>query len=423
MDKKMIKKISALDADEVSQIFPLLAKEEKEEIFEMSERKYSSPSDNEYSSHVSGVEPYKKKKFTVFARIAACFALCAALTGGAVYALRPGRELPPADIVENSENDIPETELMSEAGTDAPEIQETEDMVELTKEDVLERMLNTPSFFDKVSVKYIVSDTCDSASDSSFPCIITVYSDLNSGKAWTGRSHMTDTFTEEQAEMISGDPGEFFTNGTDAVEDGERTVFYSDGEKTYLIDGAAVIMTSDAKGDSGYRSAEDRHYIDDEGYDCWVYRTAPFNTYFADDYLLPQVYAMGFLIAQDKWEICGAYDNGRKNILLRGEMDGGYAEKLHTYSFIISIDAETGVLTGMICYDENGNISRYIYTKDLKFDSEAEEVPEIDMSQFVVYQPEEQEYATPEEQEADPPEIPVYSYAPGELSDTEQSLP
>lgn len=93
----------------------------------------------------------------------------------------------------------------------------------------------------------------------------------------------------------------------------------------------------------------------------------------------PNEMTTGYLRNFDNWEITGVQEMyGRQCAVVEGTASPDYGKGFGIESFEILIDQETGVWLQFEGYDAEGNVKAYVYTEDVRFGDEAEEVPEYE---------------------------------------------
>lgn len=135
----LFKELADMDIDKIAQEFPVLTDEEKERIFAMSERKYSTENStdtdfiNSDETVVSGVEQYKRPAWYKYASIAAAAVLTVGGISGSVMLMSRNRAAGPADEVPAETSTITEettaVEETTETTTEAAAEESTEAVV------------------------------------------------------------------------------------------------------------------------------------------------------------------------------------------------------------------------------------------------------------------------------------------------------
>lgn len=118
-----------------------------------------------------------------------------------------------------------------------------------------------------------------------------------------------------------------------------------------------------------YPVGTERHFVDEEGYDHYLYRQNPTNAYSANYTIFPQELTFGLLTDFSQWEIAGevAY-LGRDCLLIQGEASPGYGGKLGLQEFSLCVDRKTGILLKMDGTDETGNSRNFITVTEVLID-------------------------------------------------------
>ena len=95
----------------------------------------------------------------------------------------------------------------------------------------------------------------------------------------------------------------------------------------------------------------------------------------------------GYLANQNLWSI-----NGTKVIddklcyHISGTAEEDYGSKFNVSTFELMVDVNTGVLIQYIGYDDNGEISDYIYTENISFENKADKVETFSNNELTGYE-------------------------------------
>ncbi len=116
---------------------------------------------------------------------------------------------------------------------------------------------------------------------------------------------------------------------------------------------------------------KDRFKIDENGIPCYYYRANPTNIDDASMCLFPQEMAFGFLLDLDMWEIEGSTTyEGRECVVLSGNTNEEYGNKIGVDKFTFYVDKQTGTLLKYVGYDSKGEISDYMVSSGISFDND-----------------------------------------------------
>ena len=90
---------------------------------------------------------------------------------------------------------------------------------------------------------------------------------------------------------------------------------------------------------------------------------------------VPQEMSSGFMSDFSKWEIADTEElDGRTCAVVKGTTTESYGKQMGLASFEIWVDQETGVWLWYEGYDENGEVQSYVYTDNMQFGSDAQQV-------------------------------------------------
>lgn len=132
---------------------------------------------------------------------------------------------------------------------------------------------------------------------------------------------------------------------------------------------------------------DDERITEIDGEPCYNYRTNPTNVPEASICIFPQEMTFGYLANQNLWSI-----NGTKVIddklcyHISGTAEEDYGSKFNVSTFELMVDVNTGVLIQYIGYDDNGEISDYIYTKNISFENKADKVETFSNNELTGYE-------------------------------------
>lgn len=87
---------------------------------------------------------------------------------------------------------------------------------------------------------------------------------------------------------------------------------------------------------------------------------------------MSQELVFGFLSHLENWDVSGVDTYlGRRALTIKGETyDIDYASKLRVYEFVMTVDAETGILLDFEGYDQDGNVTQYLRTESIAVDED-----------------------------------------------------
>lgn len=114
---------------------------------------------------------------------------------------------------------------------------------------------------------------------------------------------------------------------------------------------------------------ENRHYIDDEGYEHWFYDQTLIGTGMSNSIIKPQEMTLALLSDFSKW---GFDDDSvyidRECYIISGEACERYLNNYNVKHFKIWVDKNTFVFLKYEGYDENDEIVHYIAAENISFD-------------------------------------------------------
>lgn len=238
-----------------------------------------------------------------------------------------------------------------------------------TKNDIYHMMLNSIDYYDQVSGTIYTPDTADMQVVDSID-FATSLSATTAHYTKTQSEVDTDTCTADTVEQVVSTDTPLSQEEVYCNQD--ATVTIDSLAKTYqtsAFDAISLDQVTDVPDEERITTAED-------GQPCYSYRTNPTNVPDASISIFPQEMAFGFLSDPDLWEIDDITEwEGRTCYAISGTTTADYGAKLGVDSFTFLVDANTGVLLQYIGYNADGAISDYLYTENMQFEEQAEEVP------------------------------------------------
>lgn len=347
------------------------------------------PDDNEAGETlILPVERHRKP--TLIRRlgtVAACFTAIAVIggtaasMGGLFSQTVPSAQLEGEDDISSEEENVPPEEI-SEEVTDPIVEEEQNDYPEntydmSTKEGIFAKMLNTDKFYDRISGKYVAA-YCPQCLESA--SVNTYQYDVESGKAYSYESWLN--LTNSLDDIINGSMPEGWEGGkmTHSEEYCDGDNFYylnvNDRNGMYSIDNQfkprtdtlnAAQILDEVKGNSNW-------------YDSTKYLTLKpihFN-------VTAPVLIISCLSDFDNWDFEPASTEYGDAVLINGSTT--HYERFDTpTNFSMTVDCATGLIISYTDYDLEGNLYDYFIVHDLKINEDAEEVPEIDMNDYTLY--------------------------------------
>ena len=251
---------------------------------------------------------------------------------------------------------------------------------ELTKDQLYYKCLNTILYKDKLSgetnIRYR-ADSKDTVSGSfQFDYIKGIY-------------HSEFTFTLDDGSVYS--ETEKFNNSTEMVElynypekEKKDYMVFTDGmcpsiDRTYFVDRCPV-NPKDEVAVANAKATNKKYYtsIDQisETELMQIGVSDPSGAGAIAGSFCPTEMTLGYLKNFDNWEITGTKEyQGRNCTVVQGISEKDYGNKMGVDNFEILVDTETGVWMQYEGYDAYGNVVSYVYTKNLCFGDNAEDVP------------------------------------------------
>ena len=397
-DFRILENADKRTIDELSEHFRAVDDKHADRIFRTSVEKTCKDIPEYTGDTVSGVELYRKPKWrTALQATAAVLAVAVGVSGTALAVNNIKRS---ADVVPSTgitAEEIVETTAETKYETE-PEAPAHKEYDMSTQEGVYYKMLNSMDYFDRASGELI-----DATNQMPYFKTVEFETDQNTAtsyahvQSWVcyNTLHLTDDFSE-YSELLTyeGDRYDYIT--------------YSDGIDLHTFD-----LTTQkheykgfGKGSQSVNTKEDtaefdipdeqRHTVDSSGNNHWSYRNDATNIREAHNCLCPQEIVFGFLTDFDNWSITDEQDFcGRECVILSGILEGAYGQKQNVAKFEFIVDKETGVLLKLLGYDENGELSKYLEVKRIRFNEYANKVRTVtytDDEQMIVSYPVKPEY-------------------------------
>lgn len=320
------------------------------------------PDDNEAEETlILPVERHRKP--TLIRRlgtVAACFTAIAVIGGTAASMSGLFSQTVPSTQLEgeediSSEEESELSEEVSEEVTDPIVEEEQNDYPEntydmSTKEGIFAKMLNCDKFFDKVSGKFVTS-YCPQILDKADT--ITYQYDVESGKAYSYDSCLN--LKNSLDDILNGSLPEGWEGGK-AI----HSETYCDGNNIYFLNfneysGLYALASDYPKGAIPV---------------CYRLNSTESINIWLSDY--------------DKWDFEPTSTEYGDAVLINGSTT--HTERFNTSTtFSITVDCATGLMISYTEYDVNGNLYDFLVTHDLKFNENAEEVSEIDMNDYTLF--------------------------------------
>ena len=213
----------------------------------------------------------------------------------------------------------------------------------LTKEILIDRMLNTVDYFETVSVEFvrnIVGENGIVTFNS------TIHTNIPQAKAYSIAS------TDESVQALTCD--------------GKTRIQYNLSEKSMSVLGQAIVRN---EGEEEALRTEPRFFVDEEGINHYFNRSDLTNGYLSSSCILPQGYTFGFLATDlSKWEIIGEKEYlNRKCVEISGKTES-YGSKFNIVSFHMIVDEATGILLKLDGIDSEGNEVEIVTVSDIRID-------------------------------------------------------
>ena len=373
---------------DMSSKYSPLGDKEASRIFSMARSKYKvrkSGSDLISEYDITEVDIYtKNSRYKSVRNAAAVLILIAGLTGSMTFIRAMKKSSPDfkdTDIAENSSAQIVTAnektpEISQPAATTTISKRTLEKAVvpeSATKEDIFYMMLNTIFYFDKVSGTVMFNtDDPNAVNVDDFQCSLSdklSYSDFTQCYITDKNNIGFDSLSAPFFENIR------CCNGNDEIEVSPQSkeYRYKEGWAITIDD---VIKIPD----------ESRISTADDGMNRYNMLTNPTNVLSAIMCIQPQEITFGFLSDFDLWNIEEITTfNDRTCYVINGRASAEYGASLNVADFKLLVDAQTGVILQYEGYASNGNISNFMYTKDLQFEDKAKKVRVFDKNDFPDY--------------------------------------
>lgn len=254
--------------------------------------------------------------------------------------------------------------------TDYTTAQETND-----QKTVWHKMLNSIDYYDTIS-----GTTVYNVGDITNCTVVNFESDIISGKARTtvAEVNMDNPKQTLAATGISYSDCDVESDIT-IISDGEDVYYLDNSELSYFVrDNAAV-----KRENMSAVSDEERYWINENGEPCCFLRNDATNTGYAKRCIFSQELAIGYLHDFNLWTVDSIEKyNGRKCYIVSGTAEDEYGAKLNVEKFELYVDFETGVLLKYEGYSSSGELTRFLYTDNIKIDEGVSINEEIDLSMY-----------------------------------------
>ena len=110
---------------------------------------------------------------------------------------------------------------------------------------------------------------------------------------------------------------------------------------------------------------------DEQGYNECHYPASLSHAWSAQASICAQSLAFGFLGELDRWDVTGTDAcAGRSCLVLEGTSRDDYGGKLGVEHFRMLVDDRTGILLDFEGYDQNGEVTEYLHTEEIRIDAE-----------------------------------------------------
>jgi len=225
-------------------------------------------------------------------------------------------------------------------------------------------MLNSVDYFDKASGAII----CPS-DDINLVNVVQFQTVLSESQSYTNykQCYAYDLENISLENVLSSEcvyEDEIFCGGNQKINTfaNDKTYTRQNGYVTRLSD---VIEVPD----------EERISADENGIPIYSLEADPTNVMMSSVCLFPQEMTFGFLTDRDLWDITDIVEyEGKTCYLIEGKTTADYGAKLNVFRFEFLVDTNTGVLVNYKGYNENDELSDFMYTENLQFEDKAESV-------------------------------------------------
>lgn len=236
------------------------------------------------------------------------------------------------------------------------------DAESVTKDDIFHMMLNTVDYFNKASGTFVFN-----CSDPNNRTIVDFQTNMLDTTSYSEVKHIyvdgLSTPISMNSESVTADQIVYCQNNDEITLNEENKTYNISPFSTHSLESCVPIKD------------EDRITTAPDGMLCYSYRSNPTNVEFSSMCLLPQEITIGFLENQDLWKIEGIKEfSGLDCYVIHGKTSPDYGSSLNVSEFEFLVDVKTGVLVRYEGFDENGNLSDFMYTENLKFDDSAKSV-------------------------------------------------
>ncbi len=326
----------------------------------------------------------KKRKSVLINTAAGTAVICAAAAGFVLMSENFDKpevsDTPMESIVFSSESITEYTTVSTTEITHTETTEPTEEIIKpLTKDQLYYRCLNTVEYLTQLS---------GSARTLSGDGEINIYEGSFQLDYIADKYHANVNYICIDASIEYPDKRhECYNNGTVMVEVLERSegssledIFrvYEDGEcpsvRYAAINNSCPVAPEDAEeGDiTSIEQLSPEYHLSSVGFD-------PSGTREIAVVYAPNAMTSGYLRHFEYWDITGVQElHDRQCAVVEGTSPPDYGNVNGVESFKMLIDQATGVWLWFEGYDAEGNVKAYVYTEDVRFGDEAEEVPEYE---------------------------------------------
>lgn len=256
-----------------------------------------------------------------------------------------------------------------------------------TKDGVFYKMCNTMDYYNRVSCVTVSGTSTDEGlfmADRS-----TLLADLNAGKA----SEILEYFYSTNADALMNGCAGCTRDGSGAfitAKDGEKFYHADESNHGCSTDGFITHRIDCPPVEKDQLRPDDMEFDDYDFYHSrrQILEGMGLSTFEWSKQIL------GYLYEFDTWEIIGTETvNGRECVHIKGKPNDKFIFKEFVSDFDMYTDAETGVIVKLLGYNENGELSHFVNTLDLKFEDDAEPFEMPDLSDYDVHEMQEPAFA------------------------------
>lgn len=216
------------------------------------------------------------------------------------------------------------------------------------KQNILIGMLNSIDYYSTVEGTFVTSFIEEGKETT-----VTYKTDLINQCSYQKINNESVNFDQ----YVQSNIGITYNNNTnDALE---YKVLPCSETKITMTDSSLILYSNNSKEDT-------RITVNSDGTKKYTYRQDMTNTGIATMSIFSQEMTFGFLGNTDLWEVIGTTEIlGRTCVVISGETEEEYGEKLNVNQFVMYVDINSGIIINFEGYSSTNELTQYIETKEI----------------------------------------------------------